>query len=1056
MRHALPESLNVLVVDDNATNREIVEAYLIAPGLRCETAASGTDALSAMHAAARLGEPFELVVLDGQMPGMDGIELAQAISLAPSLRGARLVMLTSTTDRRVAAREAGIDHYLQKPVRRRRLLEVVAEAMGAAAEPAGPSRSRPGDPETTHQDTLLVVEDNAVNQRVIEAMLGKRGFAVEVATNGREALTMLSVRSYPLVFMDCQMPEMDGYAATAAIRSRETGTTRLPIVAMTAHAMKGDRERCLAAGMDDYLVQAAAPGGARRGARALAGHRCPRRRRPEVARARRRPVPGARRRRAHARLPRRLSRDRRSADRALRGEHAAAAGRAARRRRERRQRGRAPRRAQAQGQLPEHRRGLHGRAWPTTSSRAAPPTRRSWPGSSASSRTRATRCAPRCWSRAHDDVAAPRADRRGGGRGHARAPRGEPLLRVRAALPRARVPVARSRDRARRPGPALRALRGRSARATIGRSSEVIGHTLDEVIAPDRVGRAAPGRRSGARGRAGARRLGRPALRAGTSAIDVVPFREHGAKVDHAMLAVRDITDEIALQRTIEDQRGFFSAVLSQLGDRISVCDADGVLISFGTPPSSEVGDLHPLEWAEHFGMRHPDGQPFGPHEAPLLRALRGDVVRDVELHVDTPDGTVSLLAGGGPVTTPEGRRLGAVVVTADLTAFRDAEGRLRRSEERHRRVVESMVDCVFETDELGRWTHLSENWTAATGHRVEDSLGRSSIEFVHPDDHGRFAQAFAPMLAGEQLDGRVGHRFVTTGGAERWAEVQVRAISGWDGLPTGFAGVMRDVTDEHRARQHANAEGALMRLLSAATDLEDVGEGLIEALAHELGWDGAELWRMSDDELLRRTSTWTAPGIRLDRFIEAGAGVGFEVGDGLPGQSWMSRVPLWRSSVAGEPDGIRSAAALPVRIRRHAGRGRRARLAHGARARAGARPPARGDRRPCHAVRAPPRRRAPRGRAGRGSQEAVRRRARARRAVRPLRCPDDADPRGARRHRGLLGGVVGADRHGPGARGHGRHGRRAAGHDLPARRALGDRRRVPHRRPRVHLRCAR
>ncbi len=444
-------------------------------------------------------------------------------------------------------------------------------------------------------------------------------------------------------------------------------------------------------------------------------------------------------------------------------------------------------------------------------------------------------------------------------------------------------------------------------------SSEVIGHTLDEVIAPDRVSKLRQAVEAALAGEPG--RVDWVGLRSGRNfRVDVVPFREHGAKVDHAMLAVRDITDEIALQRTIEDQRGFFSAVLSQLGDRISVCDADGVLISFGTPPSSDTGDLHPLEWAEHFGMRHPDGQPFGPHEAPLLRALRGDEVRDVELHVDTPDGTVSLLAGGGPVTTPEGRRLGAVVVTADLTAFRDAEGRLRRSEERHRRVVESMVDCVFETDELGRWTHLSENWTAATGHLVEDSLGRSSIEFVHPDDHGRFAQAFAPLLAGEQLDGRVGHRFLTTAGAERWAEVQVRAISGWDGLPTGFAGVMRDVTDEHRARQHANAEGALMRLLSAATNLDDVGEGLIEALARELGWDGAELWRMSEDELLRRSSTWTAPGMRLDRFLEAGADVGYEVGDGFPGQSWMSRVPLWRSSVAGEPDGIRTAAALPVR----------------------------------------------------------------------------------------------------------------------------------------------
>jgi two-component system sensor histidine kinase/response regulator len=122
----------------------------------------------------------------------------------------------------------------------------------AAPEPRG-RRTGPGE------GTVLVVEDNVVNQHVIEAMLTKRGYAVEHAGNGREALTMLSVRSFALVFMDCQMPEMDGYAATAAIRAREHGSNRLPIVAMTAHAMKGDRERCLAAGMDDYLSKPLRP-----------------------------------------------------------------------------------------------------------------------------------------------------------------------------------------------------------------------------------------------------------------------------------------------------------------------------------------------------------------------------------------------------------------------------------------------------------------------------------------------------------------------------------------------------------------------------------------------------------------------------------------------------------------------------------------------------------------------------------------------------------------------------------------------------------------------------
>jgi PAS domain S-box-containing protein len=256
-RQPLPASLKALVVDDNQTNRAIVEAYLSARDVTCVSAASGPEALTLMHDAVRAGEPFELVVLDGQMPGMDGIELAQAITLAPSLRDARLVLLTSSTDRRAAAREAGIAHYLQKPVRRLRLLETIAEAMGTASEaPAAPAAAPVAN---TRDGAILVVEDNVVNQRVIEAMLAKRGFEVECAANGREAIAMLAVRPYALVFMDCQMPEMDGYEATISIRSRERGTERLPIVAMTAHAMKGDRERCLAAGMDDYLPKPLRP-----------------------------------------------------------------------------------------------------------------------------------------------------------------------------------------------------------------------------------------------------------------------------------------------------------------------------------------------------------------------------------------------------------------------------------------------------------------------------------------------------------------------------------------------------------------------------------------------------------------------------------------------------------------------------------------------------------------------------------------------------------------------------------------------------------------------------
>jgi diguanylate cyclase (GGDEF)-like protein/PAS domain S-box-containing protein len=452
---------------------------------------------------------------------------------------------------------------------------------------------------------------------------------------------------------------------------------------------------------------------------------------------------------------------------------------------------------------------------------------------------------------------------------------------------------------------------------------EVVGKAVTEAMAEDRVTEAMPNIHAALAGeRSSLEWLG---VRSGsTFRIDIVPFRETGGEITHAMLAIRNIAEEKALQHSLEEQSGFLTAVLEQLGERVIVSDADGTIVDFGGRHTAGKTGLHPLEWADAFGLMHPDGSKLGPHEVPLLRALRGDEVRDVELRVETSAGTLALLASGGPVLTADGRTLGAVVVNADLTAFRDAEGRLRRSEERHRRVVESMVDCVFETDEQGRWTHLSENWTAATGHSVQDTLGRPSWAYVHPDDRAAHAHAFAPLLAGERADTRFQHRFLTTAGAERWSEVQVRAVSGWDGLPTGFVGVMRDVTEAMRARQHAAAESAVMRLLSGAHGLTEMGAGLIEGLATELGWDGAELWQMAGDERLRRFADWTAPGVRLDRFMDAGARLGFEVGEGYPGQAWMSRVPQWRTEIDGDhslvrlqeglADGIRSTLALPLR----------------------------------------------------------------------------------------------------------------------------------------------
>ena len=254
--------IRALVVDDNATNRRILESYLGDRGARVVASASGADALAVLRAAAGNGEPFELVVLDRNMPGMDGLELAAAIRRAPELRSAHLLMLTSSGDHRREAREAGVEHMLTKPVRRARLLQAVAAALSrgvgseagaeAAAAPAGASGAR-----------VLVADDNAVNRLVIEGMLAARGIAVDTAEDGRHALERLQAGRHAAVFMDCQMPELDGYAATAAIREAEAaagGGGRVPIIAMTAHAMTGDRERCLAAGMDDYLAKPLRPG----------------------------------------------------------------------------------------------------------------------------------------------------------------------------------------------------------------------------------------------------------------------------------------------------------------------------------------------------------------------------------------------------------------------------------------------------------------------------------------------------------------------------------------------------------------------------------------------------------------------------------------------------------------------------------------------------------------------------------------------------------------------------------------------------------------------------
>ena len=253
--------LPVLVVDDNATNRRILEEMVAKWGMRPTSVESGPQGLSVLERACAAGESFPLMILDVQMPGMDGFELAQRIRQNPALNGATIMMLSSAShpDDIARCRELGLAAFLMKPIRRAELLEVILNILGGPAprtDHVHLSRSS-SIRKTRRKARILLAEDNPVNQIVALRLLQKQEHTVLVVGNGREALLALektAFQGFDVVLMDVQMPEMDGLVATAVIREKEKGTGhRVPIVALTAHAMKGDRERCLAAGMDSYL-----------------------------------------------------------------------------------------------------------------------------------------------------------------------------------------------------------------------------------------------------------------------------------------------------------------------------------------------------------------------------------------------------------------------------------------------------------------------------------------------------------------------------------------------------------------------------------------------------------------------------------------------------------------------------------------------------------------------------------------------------------------------------------------------------------------------------------
>ncbi|MDI6615688.1 MAG: response regulator, partial [Syntrophaceae bacterium] len=257
------QGLRLLIVDDNATNREILKRQAASWGMGYDSARGGVEGLQKLAGAVEEGKPFDMVILDMDMPGMDGLEVAQRIQADPSLVAVRVVMLTSVGLRGDArmAKESGVLAYLTKPVRQADLHASLMKVMDYSPKDESQeliTRHSLSEERKRFRINVLMAEDNVTNQEVTKAMLQAYGCRVFIANDGKEAIDAVTRpdANYDLIFMDCQMPILDGYQATAEIRAleqRKKILKRIPIIALTAHALEEDRGKCLAAGMDDYL-----------------------------------------------------------------------------------------------------------------------------------------------------------------------------------------------------------------------------------------------------------------------------------------------------------------------------------------------------------------------------------------------------------------------------------------------------------------------------------------------------------------------------------------------------------------------------------------------------------------------------------------------------------------------------------------------------------------------------------------------------------------------------------------------------------------------------------
>ena len=252
--------LRVLLVDDNSTNRRVLSLFTDSWGMHADHAVDGREAMARLKTCAAEGRPYDVAVLDLDLPDITGLELADSIAFDPAIPPVRVVLMISVSQRAHGqTHQSGIAASVTKPIRRSQLLECLTVIARSATMPAsrGSAQQKVGIPTAASGSALigpiLVAEDNPVNQKVALRQLEKLGYKADVAANGLEVLEALSRTPYPLVLMDVQMPEMDGFEATAEIRRREGAAQHTPIIAMTAHTMAGEREKCLQAGMDDYL-----------------------------------------------------------------------------------------------------------------------------------------------------------------------------------------------------------------------------------------------------------------------------------------------------------------------------------------------------------------------------------------------------------------------------------------------------------------------------------------------------------------------------------------------------------------------------------------------------------------------------------------------------------------------------------------------------------------------------------------------------------------------------------------------------------------------------------